>query len=58
MELVAHENYNRSVAGIVGILESVIARAKVVDFLESREITWVAYLGRITNIASGHAQKL
>ena len=31
---------------------------KKVAVSESREIAWVAYLGQITNIGSGHAQKL
>ena len=44
--------------GVDGILASAIVRAKEFAFFESREITLVAYLGQLTTIGRGCAQKL
>ena len=54
MEVVARENYERSASGRIEILACAISYLKKVVVLKSREIAWVAYLGKITNIGNGH----
>ena len=49
---------NGTLPGGDGILACVNGRANVVAVSESREIVRVAYLGQITSIGSGRAQKL
>ena len=56
--MVARENYKGSSPWRAGILASSIARVKKVAVSESLEIARVAYVGQITNIGSGRAQKL
>ena len=58
MEVVAHENYQRSAPERAGILPCVIDRMKKVAVSKSREIARVAYLRQITMIGSGCARKL
>ena len=52
------ENYKTSAIRMAEILACEIGLVKKVDVSESREITRVAYLGQITNIGNGCAQKL
>ena len=56
--MVAHENYKKSTLGRAGIVACAIARAKKFAVSESHEIARVAYLGQMTIIENGHAQKL
>ena len=52
LEVVARENFKRSVPGGSRILARAIARTKRVAVSELRKIARVAYLGQITIIGS------
>ena len=56
MKAVVSENNKGCAPRRNGILPCAIGRAKKVAVSESREITWVAYLGQITNIGSSRAR--